>query len=198
MSTSYHEFVIQGPRDWLLGFLHGYLEARGRKERLLDGEHEGFDCEPLRERLRELLHLGAETSHLLVPDAVAEHVREAIRTAASAEHPVRLVGEEPVRCVRFRFSFAIYSKTHAERIRTYFRDLPEGARVEADFKTVEDPSAKGVEAYAPVHDFEFEGEGTVEGTVDGVVEVYRKCRNEELIQEGKIEIVHGTPTGDEP
>ncbi len=59
------------------------------------------------------------------------------------------------------------------------------------FEENRDPDAKGVELYAPTHHYELRGKGTVEGAVDGVVELYRYCRMEDLIHQDEAVLIPG-------
>lgn len=191
MATGYVELAIAGPRGWIVGFIGGFLEARGKGERLLDAEQEGFDCAPLRERLSELISPSLQTYHLLVPKDLREDVREAVERATKADPRVSSIHEQELKGARFSFSFTVYSKKHAQRLRRHFDELPEGVELSADASFTEsvDPSAKGVEAYAPAHDYELTARGEVEGPVDGIVRLLRICKTEELIRCGKVEIL---------
>ena len=158
---------------------------------MLDAEAEGFDCEPLKEKLRELLHPDRDTLHLLVPDSCRGTVMEALANSKGTSHPLELRHERAVTGARFHFTLKVYSKEHGEAIRTLFEQLPEGARLtpDSDLQVMLDPSAEGVELYAPTHDFELRGKGTIEGDLMPVLEVYRKCVEELLIHQEKAHLV---------
>ena len=76
--AKYLEFVIQGQPGWTLGFIQGHIRGSGETENAADAGAEGFQCESLRERLRELLQPSFETLHLLVPARLESHVRRAV------------------------------------------------------------------------------------------------------------------------
>ena len=78
----YREFVIEGPPGWTLGFIQGYVLGSGEALGVLDAEAEGFQCESLRERIRELLQRSSDTLHLVVPGDLAPRVRQAVADAA--------------------------------------------------------------------------------------------------------------------
>ena len=185
---SYHEMVIEGVRGRALGFVEGYLAGRGHQGEVFDAEEEGFDCEPLGERVRELLRLSADTTHLLVPKSMVPLVREAAERASDRGLALAIHGERLLGGARFTFRFHIYSREHAVRIRKMLEKPPSGASLTADsrFEETLRPEAKGVEAYAPEHDYELAGSGAVEGSVDAVVSLYRRCRTEELLQLSKL------------
>ena len=196
MSSRYHELVIEGPRGWALGFIQGFLRGRGVDGRLLDAEKEGFDCEPLREKIRELLHPAAETSHLLVPEELVPMVREALGDADASARGLVLRHERPIGSARFGFSCAAYSRVDGQRIRDLFENLPEEVRLTAgtQFEETTDPEVQGPGLYAPAHGHEFKGEGGVEGALEGVLAIYRICRGEAMIRLGPAELVPAEPT----
>ena len=192
---TYHEMVIEGARGQAFGFITGYLAGQGKKGEVFDAEREGFDCEPLRERVRELFRPSADTAHLLVPGSVAPLVRQAVEQAADRGMSLTLHEERRLSGARFAFRFNIYSRVHAARIRSLLEKPPRGASLTAEsrFEETLRPEAKGVEAYAPEHDYELAGSGAVEGSVDAVVSLHRRCRTKQLIQLGKLEFLPPEP-----
>ncbi len=191
MKTSYLEVVIDGPRGWDVGFVQGYLYGEGNGGRVFDAEDEGFDCEPLREQLKQMLHYESDTAHLLVPSDLSDNVKKAVELSRNVHHAMEIRHERALKGGRFTFSVHIYSKEHAEKIRELFDGLPEGVSLvdSKGFQEKVDPDAKGVELYAPTHDYEMKGEGTVEGDLDGLIQVYRACRDEELIHQSEAELI---------
>jgi hypothetical protein len=191
MAERYHEVVIEGARGRAYGFVEGFLVARGMVGRMYEMESEGFDCSPLRERVRELFHPSDQTYHTLVPGNELPVIRLAAAEAQARGLKVAIHDERPVEGVRFRFSFRIYSRPYAARIRGWFENPPEGATLseDASFDETTNPEGAGVEAYAPAHEYELAGQGAVSGNVDGVIELYRRCRTEELVHLHPLELL---------
>lgn len=171
--------------------MRGFLKGRGLDVPLLHAEEEGFACEPLAEKFREFLHPGSETVHLLIPMKTLERVKEAVAQSASQGHAMAIREERPVSGARFGFYLHVFSREHGASVRKLLTDLPAGARPapETHWEETEDPSAKGDELYAPAHEYELKGEGGVEGDLLAVLEVYRKCREEELIRVEKAQFL---------
>jgi hypothetical protein len=180
----YYELVIDGPRGWGAGFLQGFILGGGAGEPPIDAEAEGFEVETLREQIHEILVPSAATLHLLVPADLVPRVRRAVRAAASLGRAMAVRRERVVEKACFRFEFCIFSPEHASRLRRRLEHLPPGARLSAGsgFTEVRDPDARGVEMYAPVHQYEMRGEGEVEGSLEAVLPIYRLCRDEELVK----------------
>ena len=191
MGDRYHEVVIEGAKGRSYGFVEGFLVAKGMVGRMYDMEVEGFDCEPLRERVRELFHPSEATHHALVPEQELPVFRLAAAEAQARNLAVSIHDERLVDGARFQFSFRIYSLIHAGRIRAWFDGLPAGVTLTDDtqFEEASNPDAKGMEAYAPEHEYELRGEGAVSGAVEGVIELYRRCRTEELVEVSALELL---------
>jgi hypothetical protein len=192
MAESYHHLLIAGPRGWTLGFIHGHLRGSGTEAMPLDAEAEGFACEPLRERLREVLDPGREIIHLLARDDVLARVRRAIADRMAVERGVELKEDLLVAGARFDFSVQTYSRAHAERIRALFAQLPAGVQLTKDtsFREILDPEAAGAHSLAPAHGYELRGEGSAAGPLAGVLDLHRACRETELINERPIHFLY--------
>jgi hypothetical protein len=187
----YYELVIEGPRGWGIGFLHGFLLGCGSAHAVLDAEEEGFEVESLREQIREFLLPTAEILHLVVPGTMVPQIRRAIRAAASRGRAMTIKHERSLTGARFRFEFSIYSREHAARWRRRFENLPPGARLSkgTSFTEIRDPDARGLEMYAPVHQYELHGEGEVEGDLAAVLPIFRLCRDEQLVRVSCAELI---------
>jgi len=195
MPTTYHEIVVQTPRGWGLGFIRGYMHGRDKGGLILDAELEGFGCESLKEQMSELLDRSSDVLHLLVPEDLLPLVREAIQEGATVRGTTKILRERKIHGARFSFSFRIFSREHGRAILERCGNLPDGVRLSEDacFKEVEDPEAEGVELYAPTHHYELRGKGAFEGSVDGIVQLYRYCRMEDLIHQEAAELI---PSGE--
>lgn len=199
MGRGYIEWVIDGPTGSAAAFLEGYFSARGVDDRILDAETEGFDVEPLREAVREMLHPGHERAHLLVPTSQEALVEEALRTAKARGIPLVPHARRTIALARFEFSAAAYSREAGARLRALFEKFPAGVFLRADrpFRERVDPDARATDVYAPAHAYELRGKGVVEGPVEGVIAMFRECAAEETLRIGKIEIVERGPDAPE-
>lgn len=191
MTNRYVEFVIDGPKGWDLGFVRGFLNGRGMDGRVIDAEREGFDCSSLREHLKEVLHPDSETAHLLVPEDLIGQVEEAVEASTRAGHPMVIQHRRPVAKARFTFSVHLYSREVGKKVLALFTQLPPAVAVQMtkEFEERVDPGAAGVELYAPTHDYELKGEGTVEGELESVLALYRACRDEDLIHQSEAHLI---------
>lgn len=90
---------------------------------------------------------------------------------------------------RFRFSVEAYSEATAEEIRAALRDLPAGVAVDGFTESVErHPEDKGVELFAPAHDYVYRAQGQVNGSAPGLLEIYRRLEDLDFVDVGRLEI----------
>jgi hypothetical protein len=190
MPERYYELAIEGPTGRTLGFVQGFLAGHEKGRRVLDAYKEGFDSDTLRERLREMFRPSMQTYHLLVPDDLLSLVEDAVREGVDRGMDIEIRDKRALAGARFAFSFQIFNREHGARCRSLFDPPPEGVTcADAQYRETIHPEAKGVEAYAPAHHYVLTGEGTVEGEIRAVLELHRKCRDEELIHQGDLEII---------
>jgi len=191
MAGRFVEVVVEGPKGWDLGFIQGFLKARGAENSILDAEAEGFDCSGFRERLEELLHPGRERLHLIVPQALETLLGEAVEASREGPHPLHLVARRTVRGAAFSFSFRIFSREVGERVKALLLNPPEEVHLKWTGPLEEriDPRARGAELYAPAHDYRLRGEGTCTGSLDGVLALHRALRREEPVHLRSLELL---------
>jgi hypothetical protein len=135
-------------------------------------------------------HIAEDHTHVLAPAETLKIFEEKLPTE---KHPgVVVIAAHEVIDFSFRFTVDCYSRLHAQNIMDILGDQPKGLIIEGFKPYIElDPTASGVELYAPVHDFEFHGKGLVRGDVSRVIILYRNCEKEPLIKLEKMRIVLG-------
>ena len=190
MVEQFYEISLEGPTGKTHGFVQGFLTARGEGGRILDAYHEGFDCESLRQRIRELFKPSKHTYHMLVPADLVPTVDEAVHEGKNRGLEMEVLDRRLLSGARFTFSFETFSRDYGAKLRAFFESLPQGVLIDdLELNETVRPGAKGVEAYAPAHDYQLEGKGTVHGDLRGVLSLHKSARNEELINQGDLEVV---------
>jgi hypothetical protein len=191
MEASYSEVVVTGHAHGAFSYLQGFLEGRGLDPgRIFEAEQEGFACEPLRERIRDLLGPSHATLHLLVPADLIPVVREGIDQGAERGEPIALKDVRPLAGAHFSYTFTAFARPDGERLQALLAPRGEGLTLspESGVEVTIEPEATGAEAYAPLHEYEACGRGTVSGEVPVVIRFYRRLREEELIRLAALEL----------
>jgi hypothetical protein len=180
--SPWYELVIEGRENDIRELLPGVAT---------DGEHpfwgEDLDLHggSLPDRIRELL--GARSHHLLfVPGTQAGPLARAIQ----GKPEIRLERVREIANGRFSFEVKAYSPEVAAKIKKVLHGpLPPGVVLETcEEKEREDPEAKGVELYSPVHDFVYRSHGSFAGTPPGIFEIHRTLQALDFVHPEKLEL----------
>jgi len=184
----FFEVVLEGAPEAGRGFLCGLL---------LGAEHAGYlefppelapAGRPLGARLRDFVGLSPHECRAVIDRTLRDRL-VAVRDRLEGEAGLRLAAERPVRAARFHFRYQAFARRYGEQIQALVRELPAGLTVEGGepVETV-DPEAKGIEAYAPGHEYEIQGEGSIAGRVDLVIEARCRLAAHPLVHAGPLEI----------
>jgi hypothetical protein len=179
MST-WHEIVVVGHRDQVRAFVLGFLAGRGGEGGVF-GSDVDLEADSLGRRLRDLLAAGTHHA-FFAPAATADALADAIATHG-ADLGLRVESRRRIDSAEVAFEVEVFSRELAQQVRTaLLTDLPEGVRVldPVEHETV-DPEAKGVEMYAPAHDYRYRASGRVVGSFAGVLEMRRRARTIEFV-----------------
>jgi hypothetical protein len=186
---SFHAVVFQGKPKVVRAFLHGLTLGAGIDATLFFCYTEGIHDDSKIERLAEKFGLRAADCHVVV-DEQTSTLLKSLRKQLAEETGLEIVSHRKVKSATMAFRYKAYTPRHEEEIREALRELPAGTRLRG-FKhdKKKDPSAKGVEAYSPTHEFEAWGEGTLSGPVDELVALKRRVADYPLIETERIELV---------
>lgn len=175
----WYELLIDGSEDALGSLLeeHPGEAIRGSELRLAS--------ESFTDRVLEFLH--ARTHHVVF--ASADHARELARTIR--EHGIlRLESFREVVEGRFGFTAEAYNPEIGAKIHDALNsDLPAGIMCVDLEKEQRHPEAKGVEMFAPVHDYVYKSRGTIVGTPPGILEMNRRLHRLDFVHEEPLELV---------
>lgn len=192
MSEEYREMVVEGPPLLLKGYLAGLAVARGMDPGLVLFANEvGVDSEGILEQLAEWMHLHGVISHLLVPRSFHGDVKQGL--AKASEHfGVKVKSDRSIRSASLPFQFTAYSTKQAASVEDLFARFGDRIRFPEDYRPAEtvDPSARGVEAYTAVHEYEKSGHGTVTGSLAAMMELQRAASDVPVLKVGKIRLQH--------
>jgi len=185
-APTFHEVVVEGHFERSHGLILGLFLGARIPGRLFFSHEEGVRA-TFGERLREAVGLHAPMCHAVVDDGVRDLLdrhRDEIEG-----HGIRVADVKAIRSSRFEFSYRAYAPRYAQEIRDLLAGLPPGVKIEGDPPRERvDQEASGVEAYSPVHHYEFEGEGAIRGRVDLVIESRRRLAEHPLVRVERIEL----------
>ena len=186
MAVKYYDFVVKGDEEKLNAYLSGYLRGKGVKSGYIFTSQHPFKTH----FLRELYQYHGEVIHLICRSGLRPIIRAAINQRPSM-HDWEIVESRPVKKVMFEFNFHTANRPAAGTIKRILGRHPAGVRlVEYEPKETFNPDAKGSEGYAPLHEYEFQGKGTIVGDVEGVLKVFDKLKANEFIHSEEIDIVY--------
>jgi hypothetical protein len=175
----WYELLIDGPEDALESLLKDYPgdAIRGSELRL--------SSESFTDRVLEFLH--AQTHHVVF--ASASHARELAR-AIRERDDLRLEGLREVVEGRFGFKAEAYNPEIGAKIHDAINsNLPDGIMCVDLEKEKRHPEAKGVELFAPAHDYVYKSRGTILGTPPGILEMNRRLVRLDFVHEEPLELV---------
>ncbi len=183
MPTVYYEYVIKGDEDKLCAYLDGFLRGKGVKDGFFLAKDHPFH----RHMVKEMIKYHGAVGHLICVSKLRPLVQTAVRQGV--ELGLEIIEEKKIAKCSFRFEFDTANRNVAGTIKRALGSLPAGGKlVQYNPEEVEDPTAKGPEGYAPLHAYVFKGEGTVEGTVAGVLKSHAKLSGHEFISCTDIDI----------
>jgi hypothetical protein len=190
MIKKYCEVVLEGSFDLIKGFVLGYLEGSGIKgEAIFEAEHH-IENESKFGQLLRFIGAKGDRTNLLVGSGLHDLLREAIEKR-NLQNDLKIVSAREITEATFEFSYHAYSRKLGEELKTLFGSLPPGVRIEKGRgpKETVNPEGKGVEAYAPLHEYEIEAKGEIHGPVKEVINLYGEAEHKDMVELGSIKLV---------
>jgi hypothetical protein len=192
MSTNFTEIMIKGEPALIKGFVIGFLEGREDKGNTFV-EEEGRIEED--NPLHMILHFFSAHPHLVPVIAEAGIVESLCRALQNRkeEIPAEVMSVRNVTGAFFEFKYKTFSEEVGKSLLEFFSNLPSGVRMKVGYRPAEKitPREKGVDAYAPLHDYELQGSGVVQGEVKEIYRLYRRAGLIEAVELGKLILEYG-------
>lgn len=187
-STTFYEVVFQGKpkvvRAFVSGLVLGACEGACVYYSFLDGIHH----EGKAERLAEIVGLRSTDCYVVVDECVSALLKK-LNKKIEAETGLSIRSHRKIRGASFSFEYHAYAKKYDEEILEVLRHLPADVKARNfQHEVHKDPSAKGVEAYSPAHDYEAAGSGAITGPIEAVIEVKRRFTELPLIKAEDISL----------
>ncbi|MDI9571285.1 MAG: hypothetical protein QM278_11345 [Pseudomonadota bacterium] len=189
MGNNYYEVVLEGRRDYIDGFVHGLIAGRGGEGDVFFGKDLRIDEERPLEILGRLAGLRGEHTTLVVEKVVLDMLEEALGMGRR-EGPMRLVSARRIREASFTYAFVTFSRETGAALDAILSALPPGVFAAPPYAPAyrETPEGQGVEAYAPLHDYEMKAAGRIRGECGGVCRCHELLSRHEVVELGPMEL----------
>ena len=132
---------------------------------------DGVHHEGKAERLAEMVGIRNADCHVIVDECVSSLLKKLGKKIA-ADTGLEIKSHRKIRGASLSFEYQAFARKYDEEILALIRNLPASLN-KRSFKheVSKDPSARGVEAYAPAHHYEASGKGAITGPVDEMIEL---------------------------
>ncbi len=171
MSTTFTEIVIEGRFLMVKGFMLGFLGCYKPDGKFFFHQKENIRRETFGEFLKELFELDNYV-HFCLEDDLLEPFKKAL--ALYTKHTgYKIKSERPVKGAEFSFAAEFYNRDLADKFKKLIKNLPEGVKLKGYYPSEEiNEDAKGFEAYAPLHEYDFRAKGILDGDFAGIMKLY--------------------------
>jgi hypothetical protein len=192
MNERYFEVVIEGSVELMKGFITGFLEGQGIAGDVFFGDDYHIEEENPAGLLLRLTGIRGKTCTLIVGAELHELLAAALKNRRRLV-PLKILKVREILDAAFDVAFRTYSREVGKELNDLLDHLPDGVSRGAAFKMHEVflPEGKGVDAYAPLHEYELDGEGRISGSVKGVFGLYHRLGRIEVAELGDMELTFG-------
>jgi len=188
MNKEYCEVVVEGSLNLIRGFVVGFLEGRGIQGEAIFGEDHHVENEGKFGQMLRLIGVKGNRVHLIVGTGFHKLLEGALEKRKE-ELALKIISEKKIRQASFGFRYRAYTREQGEKLMALFGDPQEGLQVR-DHKTKEtvSPEGKGVEAYAPLHEYEVKATGTIYGPIRDVIDFYGSAEHHDMVELDNIRL----------
>lgn len=185
---SFYEVVFRGKPKVVRAFISGLLLGSGHEASIYFNFLHGVFHEGRGEKLAELVGFRADDCHMIVDGQTSALIKKLGKRIAT-ETGLEITAHRSIRSAGMKFCFQTFAPAYDQEIVNALKNLPRGLRLE-DFKhdVKLNPQAKGVESYAPAHDYEGSGKGEIKGRIDLLIEFREQMVNYPLIKAEQIRL----------
>lgn len=186
--SPFYEVVFQGKPKVVRAFLSGLTLGAGHPARIFYNFLDGVGHEGKAEKLAEMVGIRNTDCHTIV-DAKTSALLKKLAKHIRRETGLEMTAHRKIRSASMAFCFQVFASKYDEEIMALLKKLPKELKLRGFKHEVQfDPSAKGIETYSAVHDFEANGKGTIMGPVDRLIAVKQAFAQYPLIKADDIEL----------
>lgn len=171
MNRLFYEIVIEGPFMLVKGFVTGFLAGIKPDGKYFFHRKEGIRRDTLSGFLKELFELDNYV-HLCLEGELIEPFKQAVQQNKE-KTGMKIKSTKKIKSASFTFAYEFFNEALALKAKELLSQLPEGVEL-INYSPYEkkDEAARGVEAYAPLHDFTSRAKGTFQGAFEGIMKLY--------------------------
>lgn len=181
----YYEVVFEGKYETIWGMLEGFLLANNEKWEFWFSRKSGIETETFAEAILEWGSLKSRLHHVIMDRDFHRELQKKI----GDRDDLQLIRAEytksarEIRAASFKFTAKAYAIKYGSEIKEILSKPPAGVTIE-NYKPSETiiESARGVELYAPEHDYTFTAEGIATGEFRSILDFRKKLGDHPLVE----------------
>ena len=187
----YYELVFEGRYETIAGMLEGFMLASGKNWEYWFSRKVGIETETFAEAILEWGALKSRLHHVVLE----KEFHTLFKKMAGTRDDLKLIRPEytksamEIKSASIKFRAKAYAKKYGIESKSMLTKPPAGIKLK-DYKPEEviHESAKGVELYAPEHDYEFTAEGIAIGEFRAILDFRKKLDDHPLIEVSTIRL----------
>jgi len=189
MNKNYYEVIVKGSYDLAKGFVLGFMEGRAIEGEAIFEEEQHIKVEGTLAQLIRISGIKGRTLHVIVGSGFYDLISEAFQHVQDRMD----LEVESVRVITdafFDFHYKAFTRELGDELQGLFDALPEGLNIEGKYAPKEslDPEGKGIETYAPLHDYELTASGQIHGPAKEALDFYRRLELYDMVELGEINL----------
>lgn len=187
MPKTFSELVIEGPFLFVKGFIMGYKYSCNPNMDFFFHRKAGIKRETLKDVIQEYFELDSHT-HVCLENSVIERFAETLKSAE--EHiKMRILSRKEIITASFTFHFEVFSLEEGEKIRHIINTIPSTLTLDKFKEEVfTDEKGRGIELYAPLHEYSYTGRGKITGDFADLITLFRLFNNTNMLETSRVEL----------
>lgn len=191
MAKQFVDAVLPGDARFIRGFLQGWLAGSGQAYRFFIHSEAGVAGESFGEKLKELAGIGEEHVKVVIEEPFLERLKADSVAADCLGGSGTLSVSRPVKSGHFFLKIKDASHEDAQALKEIIRNRPSALQMENWQETEKvEQDAKGIELYAPLHEYLYSGSGSFNGPIDQLIDLRQKLVSHGAATAEEIRIVY--------
>ena len=194
-APSFHEAVFKGSPKAVRGLVAGLLIGSGQDDAFWfhkDTDIADPSAPRTVRRAVEKLHLMPVSEVRVVVDGNLAKLLRSHRTAIAASGVCELAELVRIKQARATLSYHTFARQYDDEVKALLASLPRGVKLADHNREVKrHPESKGIESYAPAHDYESCGDGALTGRFDLILAIRNQLDAHPLITFEPLDLVIG-------